>query len=86
MHRFNWLILVTIRVNLLLVVGRQYQPKQYQIPVHQISQTNISAVWDAQLPQYTLRWQENGFIYELRTLREGSPSQSDLIAYAIGLK
>jgi len=50
------------------------------------SQINISAIWDTQLPQYTLRWQENGFAYELRALGEGSPSQSDLIAYAIGLK
>jgi hypothetical protein len=50
------------------------------------SQTNISAIWDIQLPQYTLRWQENGFAYELRALGAGSPSQSDLIVYAIGLK
>ncbi len=50
------------------------------------SQTNITAIWDTQLPQYTLRWQENGFAYELRALGEGSPSQSDLIAYAIGIK
>jgi hypothetical protein len=50
------------------------------------SQTNISAFWDDQLPQYTLRWQENSFVYEIRALGEGSPSQSDLIEYAIGLK
>jgi len=50
------------------------------------TQTNISAVWDAQLPQFVLRWQENGFVYELRTLGKGSPSKSDLITYAIGLK
>jgi hypothetical protein len=51
-----------------------------------LSQTNINAVWDSNLPQYTLRWQENGFTYELRALGEGSPTQSDLIAYAIGIK
>ena len=50
------------------------------------NQTNITAVWDNNLPQYTLRWQVEGFIYELRTIGEGSPSQSELIALANGLK
>jgi len=50
------------------------------------NQTNINAVWDNYLPQYTLRWQAKGFMYELRTTGEGSPSQSELIALANGLK
>ena len=50
------------------------------------NQTNINAVWDNYLPQYTLRWQAEGFIHELRTIGEGSPSQSGLIALANGLK
>jgi len=50
------------------------------------NQINVNAVWDNDLPQYTLRWQVEGFIYELRTIGEGSPSQSELIALANGLK
>jgi len=50
------------------------------------NQTNINAVWDNDLSQYTLRWQVEGFMYELRTIGEGSPSQSELIALANGLK
>lgn len=54
--------------------------------IGQGNQTNINAVWDNDLPQYTLRWQADGFMYELRTIGEGSPSQSELIALANGLK
>jgi hypothetical protein len=50
------------------------------------SQTNISAIWDGYLPQYTLRWRANGYSYELRTIGEGSPSQSQLITLANELK
>jgi hypothetical protein len=47
---------------------------------------SINAVWDSNLPQYTLRWHAEGFMYELRTIGEGSPSQSELIALANELK
>jgi hypothetical protein len=50
------------------------------------NQTDINAIWDSNLPQFTLRWQAEGFIYELRTIGESSPSQSDLIALANELK
>jgi hypothetical protein len=47
---------------------------------------HISAAWDDSLPQFTLRWQESGFVYELRSNGEYSPSQSQLISWANGLK
>ncbi len=50
------------------------------------TQTNINAIWDNDLPQSTLRWQTNGYVYELRTIGEGSPSQSVLITIANELK
>jgi hypothetical protein len=50
------------------------------------SQTRINAIWDSSLPQYTLRWQDEGFVYELRTIGVGSPSQSVLISLANELK
>ena len=50
------------------------------------SQTSISAVWDNDLPQYTLRWQDEGLIYELRTIGVSSPSQLELISLANELK
>ena len=50
------------------------------------SQTSINAIWDNSLPQYTLRWQDEGFVYELRTIGVGSPSQSELISLANELK
>jgi hypothetical protein len=48
--------------------------------------TSIEAVWDDDLPQFTLRWQQDGFSYEIRILGDESPSLSELIAIAIGLK
>ncbi len=49
-------------------------------------QVNITAVWDATLPQSTLRWQAGNMAYELRTLGENGPAQSDLILWANELK
>jgi hypothetical protein len=46
----------------------------------------ISATWDENLPQATLRWQADDVAYELRAVGEGSPSQSELITVANGLK
>jgi hypothetical protein len=51
-----------------------------------VNQTDIDAVWDNNLPQYTLRWQADGFTYELRTIGEASPSQLELIVIANELK
>jgi hypothetical protein len=50
------------------------------------SQIIVNAIWDSSLPQYTLRWQETDFVYELRTVGQGSPSQTDLIKLANELK
>ena len=47
---------------------------------------NLSAVWDPTLPQYTLRWQSGGFVYELRSIGVGSPAKSQLVSLANGLK
>jgi hypothetical protein len=59
-------------------------------PAHDTStsgnQTSINAIWDNNLPQSTLRWQTNGYIYELRAVGEGSPSESVLITIANELK
>lgn len=49
-------------------------------------QTSITATWDEHLPQYTLRWKSEGFSNEIRSIGEGSPSQSDLIDLANRLK
>jgi hypothetical protein len=51
-----------------------------------VTQTSINAIWDNDLPQSTLRWQTNGFVYELRTIGEGRPSQLELITIANELK
>ncbi len=47
---------------------------------------NITAVWDSGLPQFTLRWQENDFNYELRLVGEGGLSKTQLIRLANELK
>lgn len=47
---------------------------------------NINAIWDNDLPQSTLRWQSGNIAFELRSIGEGSPSQSELINLANGLK
>ena len=47
---------------------------------------NINAIWDNDLPQSTLRWQSSGIVYELRSIGDGSPSQSELIKLANELK
>ena len=47
---------------------------------------NLSAVWDSTLPQYTLRWQSGGFVYELRSIGIGSPAKSQLVSLANELK
>lgn len=47
---------------------------------------NINAVWDHELAQYTLRWHMDGYAYELRAIGVGSPSRSELIFLADGLK
>jgi hypothetical protein len=47
---------------------------------------HLSAVWDDSLPQYTLRWQQAGYAYELLSNGISSPSQSQLISWANELK
>jgi hypothetical protein len=50
------------------------------------SSVNINAIWDNELPQSTLRWQLNGIVYELRSVGDGRPPQSELIIMANELK
>lgn len=47
---------------------------------------NITAIWDNSLAQSTLRWQKDGFAFELRSVGENQPSEDELIALANGLK
>jgi hypothetical protein len=54
-----------------------------QIPARTV---NISAIWENELPQSTLRWQADGIAYEIRSNGEGSPSQLELINLANELK
>ena len=55
---------------------------------HQSTQNpiNITATWDSDLPQSTLRWQAEGMTYELRAVGVDRPSQSVLINWANELK
>lgn len=48
--------------------------------------TELNAVWDNQLPQSTLRWVSDGMVYELRTSGSETPSRSEIIDWANGLK
>ncbi len=50
------------------------------------SMLQIRAIWDNNLPQSTLRWQDSGFAYELRINGNNGPSRSELITWANGLK
>ncbi len=50
------------------------------------TQASLYAIWDDNLPQYTLRWLDQNFVYELRAVGEGSPTQTELISLANELK
>jgi hypothetical protein len=50
------------------------------------SAVNINAIWDNELAQSTLRWQMGGIVYELRSVGEGRPPQTELIIIANELK
>jgi hypothetical protein len=49
-------------------------------------QTKLRATWDNSLPQSTLRWQSNGFVYELRSIGQDKLSAESLIYFANRLK
>jgi len=49
-------------------------------------ETTVTAVWDNDLPQSTLRWQSGGTMYELRAIGVERPSQSEMISLANELK
>jgi hypothetical protein len=42
--------------------------------------------WDSSLPQHTLRWQVQGFSYQLRSTGSSSPQKADLIFLAQGIR
>jgi len=71
-----------------LVVGGWKAISTQPAPENQTpaSLININAIWDNDLPQSTLRWQSGDIVYELRSIGMGSPSQSELINLANGLK
>jgi len=50
------------------------------------TETSVTAVWDNDLPQSTLRWQSGGIMYELRAIGEERPSQLEMISLANELK
>jgi len=50
------------------------------------SQSTIQAVWDPTLPQFTLRWQSEGFAFELRSSGTNSPQKADLISLAADIR
>jgi hypothetical protein len=45
----------------------------------------VQVQWDASLPQHTLRWQSDGYAYQLRSTGSESPQKSELIAMAEAL-
>jgi hypothetical protein len=51
-----------------------------------LNSVNITAIWDNTLPQSTLRWQKDGFTYELRSVGDIQFAEAELIALANGLK
>ncbi len=46
---------------------------------------NLPVQWDTSLPQHTLRWQLEGFAYQLRSTGSLSPQKSELITLAEAL-
>ena len=46
------------------------------------AEADLQAIWDATLPQHTLRWQYNGIAYQLRSTGEHSLEKEELIALA----
>ncbi len=57
--------------------------KLSSIPTAEQSAPNeLRVEWDETLPQYTLRWQDQDFAYQLRSTGISSPQKSDLITLA----
>lgn len=42
--------------------------------------------WDNLLPQHTLRWQFQGYLYQLRSTGSSSPQKADLITLALDIR
>lgn len=49
-------------------------------------QDDLNIQWDNSLPQHTLRWQLQGFSYQLRATGSFSPLKTDLITLAVGIR
>lgn len=43
------------------------------------TQVSLEAYWDPSLPQETLRWQEEGMVYEIRAAGAGRPNLDELL-------
>jgi hypothetical protein len=48
----------------------------------QETKTSITAIWDNDLPQSTLRWQFDGTMFELRSIGVERLSQTEMINLA----
>jgi hypothetical protein len=55
-------------------------------PSNPDNSVNITAIWDNDLPQSTLRWQKDSFVYEIRGIGENMPSLNELMTLANELK
>ena len=49
-------------------------------------QVTLQAVWDPDLEQYTLRWQDDGYAFELRSTGIHAPKLDELVAIARSMK
>lgn len=65
------------------VAGGWRQPPGTITPA---GEREIETLWDANLPQQTLRWQEGGFAFELRCFGDRSPGKDGLLSLAERLK
>ena len=50
------------------------------------SPEDLNVVWDPMLLQYTLRWQSDGFAYQLRSTGSSGPQKFDLITLAESIR
>jgi hypothetical protein len=50
--------------------------------IEQAALEDLQVAWDANLPQYTLRWQYQGYAYQLRSTGSHGPQKFELITLA----
>ena len=62
-------------INLPITPGNETSPPE-----------DLNVVWDPMLSQYTLRWQSDGFAYQLRSTGSSGPQKFDLITLAESIR